>query len=76
MPVKMRLSKMGIAAGNVSLKASLFLWALCSVAVERVANKFGFIRIEKGEICWNKTLKRFQKTGTIAQLRSLERTEL
>ena len=46
------------------------------VAVERVANKFGFIRIEKGEICWNKTLKRFQKTGTIAQLRSLERTEL
>ena len=51
----MCLSEMGIAAGNVSLKASLFLWALCSVAVERVANKFSFIRIEKGEICWNKT---------------------
>ena len=72
----MCLSEMGIAAGNVSLKTSLFLWALCLVAVEMVANKFGFIRIEKGEICWNKTLKRFQKTGAIAQLRSLERTEL
>ena len=43
----MCLSEMGIAAGNVSLKASLFLWASCSVAVEMVANKFGFIRIEK-----------------------------
>ena len=60
----------------MGIAAEIFLWALCSVAVEMVANKFGFIRIEKGEICWNKTLKRFQKTGTIAQLRSLERTEL
>ena len=36
----MCLSEMGIAA-------EIFLWALCSVAVEMVANKFGFIRIEK-----------------------------
>ena len=72
----MCLSEMGIAAGNVSLKALVYSYGIVFVAVERVANKFGFIRIEKGEICWNKTLKRFQKTGTIAQLRSLERTEL
>ena len=40
----------------------LFLGAFISVAAEQVLNKFGCVRLEKGEIFWRKILK----TGTMA----------
>ena len=63
---------MGNTAENFGLK-SLFI--PLGIVFGSCRN-FGFIRFEKGEIFWKKTLKHFQKTGIIVQLRSLERTEL
>ena len=35
----------------------LFLWAFFSVSTESESDKFGFIRFEKGDIFFRKTLK-------------------
>ena len=63
---------MGDTAGFCSLKAR-FIPLGIHFAGHRKRVEFGFVRFGKGEIFWMKTLKRFQRNGTIAQLSNLQR---